>query len=252
MKENFPRKKDLDSFAIDIDDLEKLCVKLRKEFGDDDVSTSITFNLPRKKLEFDSVNEIKENLPNCKRVSDFSISFSPRPSSLYAKSLWIASSDSFGPFFIRATANSSSDSEAWSTGICETAAACLQEHKTWYRWIIQGAVWWPCITILCFSILWLYLSNLWPFALWLSSMEWVDLTHLENSNLFLLRLTSLLPCIPLFAALLYIRSWLFPYGVVLIKQKSYNARNILAILASIGTIIYTFIKIIQEFIDMLS
>lgn len=184
-------------------------------------------------------------MPDCKRVNDFSISFDSRSSDSVRsqKSLWIVSPKSFGPFFIRTFVKSSSDSEAWSTGICETAAACLQKHKTWYRWIIRGAVWWPSIMILYFSILW-------SFVLWLPSMEWIDLTHLESSNL--LKLILLLPCILLFAALLYIRSWLFSYGVVLIKQKSYKARSILTILTFISTIISALVNIIHKIIDMLN
>lgn len=44
MGKNFSREKKIDAFALNINHLEKLCSRLRKEFGDDDVSTSITFN----------------------------------------------------------------------------------------------------------------------------------------------------------------------------------------------------------------
>lgn len=237
MKRNIQGEKKLDAFALNLDDLEKLCTELRKEFGDDDVSISITFNLPRERLVFDSVDEIREHMPDCKRVNSFSISFYPSGSIGLSKSLGIISPNSSEIFAIRTYVSTSPDNETWSTGVCEAVASYLQKHKTWYHWITWKTVWWPFIAILYYCILRIL-------VLWLSSIEWIDMTHLDNSSSLKWTLISALPALLLLFILPRIRGQLFPYSVVVIEQKQWNTQKIaafLSILASITVIIGTFI-----------
>lgn len=243
MKRNIQREKKLDAFTLNLDDLEKLCTELRKEFGDDDVSTSITFNLPREEQTFKSVDEIREHMPGCKRVGEFSISFHSHPSGLIgvSKSLYIKSPNSSEIFATRAHVSTSSDSEAWSSGVCETAASYLQKHKTWCHWVTWKTIWWPFIVILYYCILQILF-------LWLSSMGWIDLAHSEDSNPLVLMSVLVLPSLLLIEVLPRIRGQLFPYGIVLIKQKQHDIQRIaaiLSILASITVIIGTFIYLLN-------
>ena len=61
MDRSVRRKKELDSFSIDIDTLDNLLEKLLELFDDKkNRSVSIEFKLKQEELNFDSVEEIKQ------------------------------------------------------------------------------------------------------------------------------------------------------------------------------------------------
>ena len=124
------RTKTLDAFSVSIDELEGLCSRLRQEFGNDnDVRTYIKFEFSDERLNFDSVEEIKNHNINYDKVTAFTISIYGDNKSIHLNSC--------NPSFISlvgidAIIRSSSNKESWCAGVNEATVFYLKRYRVFY------------------------------------------------------------------------------------------------------------------------
>ena len=141
MNRRVSRKKNLDSFSIDIDILSNLFDKLQELLNEKENSkVSIAFELKEETLYFDSVEEIRQYAEQSKsfpkRINKYKISgfalFGENERSVY---IW--------PDFERMMCiDATSDSEAWCAGAIESVTSFLRPHRAWYYFLYRIKIWW--------------------------------------------------------------------------------------------------------------
>ncbi len=135
MKRKVERERKLPAYSIGIAELEILLERLASLFDDrDKIYRSIDISLPKEKLDFKNVAELKqyENLKG--RITKFRI--------------WLSKDDKLisirtsGFIYPQAIVSASGDSEAWCAGAIETTYSFLQSYKVWYHWFIYAPIGW--------------------------------------------------------------------------------------------------------------
>lgn len=147
MKRSFSKQRKIDAFSLNLDELERLCTVLQKEFREgDNVSTSIELKFSGETLEFDSVDDIRKNKPAYKKSKEFSIRMYSRTNfSEEGKHLTLSSSGALGS---DASVASTCDNEEWCVSVNEVLVSHMRRHRVWYYWIIPSFRWFLAIVLL--------------------------------------------------------------------------------------------------------
>ena len=211
----------VDSFSINIDELEILCSRLKKEFGDNcEVSSIIEFKSRNETLTFSSASEIKRCDIDVRKITDFSIV-------LHGDRKYLKIYTPLGFPGFRSHVLSSSESKAWCAGINEVICHHLRKHRTWYHWIVAGKTRWSFMVIQFFSLHYLYDvidgSE--------SAMQWI-------ATMLIISIIIILDTII---------ERLLPHAVVEIYRKDHDMK-VIAIVIGVISIIVTIITSVASFL----
>jgi hypothetical protein len=138
MNREVEREKRIPAFSIKISELEALWVRLSSLFDDTQkILGSINITLPKEKLEFVNIEELK-NYSNLKGVvTNFSLSLSQS-----GRRIYISSGSFVTP---KSVVSANSETEAWCAGAVETVLSFLRSYKVWYSWIASAPLGWILI-----------------------------------------------------------------------------------------------------------
>lgn len=129
MKREVTRNATLHPFALDVPELQSLCLKLIELFdSDQEHHIRIVFHLPDETLSFDSSNDLNDVVLR-RNVTSFYVSidqWSNRKSIRF-------SSGSFLNF--RPTVSATASSEAWCAAAVETVVTMARNNRRWYHWL---------------------------------------------------------------------------------------------------------------------
>ncbi len=142
MKREVSREKKLPAFSLGVGDLEALWGRLTTLFENpEDTFASLEITLPAEKLEFKSVEELREYSGLQGSVTNFSLWLSQG-----GRRISIRSSSYFAS---RSEVSASGESEAWCAGAIETAYTFFMSTKLWYSWFVTAPLGW--LLLLCVS-----------------------------------------------------------------------------------------------------
>ena len=128
MKREVERKRRLPAFSIDTDDFELLWSQLRKLFDSEDrVYETFDVSLPKVRLEFKSIEELKSCTDMPAKVSSFTLYLHGGARTLHLRS--------GGMFSSPALISVRGETEAWCAGAVETAYAAIERRKAWYAYL---------------------------------------------------------------------------------------------------------------------
>lgn len=132
MRHETTREERVDSFEVNVDDLERLLEKLSDEFSNkDNIRISIELEFGQDSWEFENVHEIRntDEISN-ERCYKFQINMSCENENL---------SIDEGFFTDRFEISARGDKASWCAGIIDVTKACLKNHRTPLYWI--GKFW---------------------------------------------------------------------------------------------------------------
>ena len=141
MKREVSRKKVLPAFSITVGDLDALWTRLAALFEKpEDVYARLDVDQPSEKLEFKSIEDLKQYPRVRGRLTKFSLWLSQGDRRVVVDSSTLLRSRRE----VRATA----ESEAWCAGAIETAYSFLQSNRLWYAWFLTAPIGWLLLVLL--------------------------------------------------------------------------------------------------------
>lgn len=135
MKREVERERELPAFSLTVGELEALCQRLATLFNDPTLlHTSIDVRLPSERLEFASVEELRqyEHLPH--QITDFTVTLFKNQRSIILSSGRLLTA--------KAKVRARSETEAWCAGAIDTVYSFMQTHKLWYNWFVSAPIGW--------------------------------------------------------------------------------------------------------------
>lgn len=143
MKREVTRERTIAAFSIGLAELEALWARLSVLFEGEEVRyTSIDIALPNEKLDFNSVQELREFSTLRGAVYDFSITLSSRTRRINIRPL--------GFFRKRIIVKATGESEAWCAGAIEIVYTFLRSHRVWYYWFLSVPIGWVLFALVNF------------------------------------------------------------------------------------------------------
>ena len=140
MKREVERERKIPAFAIGVGELEALWTRLVGLYENpEEVYGSIDVVLPKERLEFESVEDLKQYHDLKGQITNFSIRISNRSRSISIRTHSIL----YSPPIVRA----SGESEAWCAGAIETVYTFLSSNKVWYHWLVSAPIGWIFIVL---------------------------------------------------------------------------------------------------------
>ena len=192
MKHETREKETLDSFKIDINDLDELIGKLRGEFPDEKkLCITIDFHFGKDSYEFDNVQEIKGANIQYDQCNDYRIDILGENKHFYISNRSYNENES-------ADITAIGDQASWCAGINEIAKSYLKTHRSPLYWM--GRFW----TIFLLFV---------PIGILL--MSYNKPTNLESLN----GIISLIILCALLTVWRLIRKKLAPSGLIFLKEK---------------------------------
>jgi hypothetical protein len=139
MKREVRREKKLPAFSLGIGELEALWTRLAALFEKpESVYAKLEITLPSEKLEFKSIEELRQYPGLQGRVTKFSLT-------LAQADRYIALGSS--SFASRPEVTAIGETEAWCAGAIETTYSFLLSNKLWYSWFVTATLGW--VLLLC-------------------------------------------------------------------------------------------------------
>ena len=218
MKREVSREKKLPAFSLDVGNLEVIWERLAALFEEPkDIYARLEITLPAEKLEFKSVEELREYSELQGRVTKFTLWLGEGGRHISIKS---------SPFFAsRPVVSASGETEAWCAGAIETTYSFLMSNKLWYSWFVVAPLGW--VLLLCINV-----PNI------------ISLLLPKDQRLGKPALLAWL-CITLTLAILYFfKGRLLPSAVLVITQKENFARRYsaeLSLVVAIASLVLTVI-----------
>lgn len=221
MNREVERVKKIPAFSINILDLEILIDRILDLFKEKDkLYYSIYISLRNEKLEFNSINELKNYEGLNGKITDFRIWLNQGRKRI---SIRVPS------FYSQAEVITTSSSEAWCAGANETIYSFLQNKKVWYHWIASVP-----LGILIFIIL-----NI-PFL--------IRLFIPEANSISKVSLIGWISTIITLLFLYFFRKKLFPVAILRITEEESFIRKHSAEIGLIIAIISMLLSIIGWFV----